>query len=212
VTAQPGDTSDVAPIGMSDAELMNLAVDGPTVRQSAANLSAAQATQRAAQAPYYPTLTMNMSYGKTPPQTDFFKFGGGEGQSTTSTQLGFTLNYTLFNNYTREASIVSARVGMDNAEANLRDAKFLQQQNLTTQINTFRTAMLSIELSKLNIVAGVENLRVVQQQYNLGTKQLLDLLTAQSTLDNSRATLIANRQSARLAKANIESLIGRDLK
>ena len=54
--------------------------------------------------------------------------------------------------------------------------------------------------------------RGLQQQYNLGTKQLLDLLTAQLQLDNARATLIQARQNARVAKAQIESIIGRDLK
>ena len=212
VTAMPADTADVTALGLSDTELLAMALQGPAVRQSTATLSASQAAQRAAQAPYMPTLTMSAAYGKTPPQSQDFRFGGGEGASTTSTSFGFNLSYPLFNNYQREAGLVTARVGLENAEANLRDAKFLAQQNLTTQLNTYRTNLLSIELNKLQIQAAEENLRVVQQQYNLGTKQLLDLLTAQTSLDNARTSLITSRQSARLAKANIESLIGRDLK
>ena len=61
-------------------------------------------------------------------------------------------------------------------------------------------------------MSGLENLRVITQQYNLGTKQLLDVLTAQASLDLARSNLIAARLSARVAKANIEALIGRDLK
>ena len=141
-----------------------------------------------------------------------FEWAGGSGATTTSTSLSFNVNYTLFNNYQRESQVVTTRVNLENAEATLRDAKFLAQQNLTTQLNTYRTAQLSIELNKLQIQAAEENLRVVQQQYNLGTKQLLDLLTAQLQLDNARATLIQARQNARVAKAQIESIIGRDLK
>ena len=212
VTAMPADTADVAAIGVGDSELMTLALQGPAVRQSIASLGASEAAQRAAQAPYLPTLTMTAAYGKTPPQSQDFKFAGGEGPSTTSTQFGFNLSYPLFNNYQREAGLVTARVGLENAEASLRDARFLAQQNLTTQLNTYRTNLLSIELNKLQIQAAEENVRVVQQQYNLGTKQLLDLLTAQTSLDNARTSLITSRLSARLAKANIESLIGRDIK
>lgn len=212
VTAMPSDSAEVTSLGMSDAELVAMALRGPAVTQSAASLGAAQASQRAAQAPYMPTLTVSAGYGKTPPQSDNFKFGGGTGPSTTSTSLGFNVSYPLFNNYQREAGLVTARVGLENAEANLRDAKFLVQQNLTTNLNTYRTALLTIELNRLQIVAAEENLRVVQQQYNLGTKQLLDLLTAQTSLDNARTSLITARQNARLAKANIESIIGRDLK
>ena len=53
---------------------------------------------------------------------------------------------------------------------------------------------------------------MVQQQYNLGTKQALDVLTVQSQLDNARLSLITARLNARSAKAQIEALIGRDLK
>ena len=41
---------------------------------------------------------------------------------------------------------------------------------------------------------------------------LLDVLTAQASLDQARYNLIAARLNARVAKANIEALIGRDLK
>ena len=210
VTAMPADTADIAPLGVDDAALLTMALEGPSVRQTTASLSAAQATQRAAKAPYMPTVTMNGSYGQTPASSKTFDWGGGT--ASTSTSLGFNINYPLFDGYRREQTMVTARVGLENAEANLRDAKFLAQQNLSTQLNTYRTAMLSIDLSKLNIQASEETLRVVQQQYNLGTKQLLDLLTAQTSLDNARTSLITARQAARIAKANIESLIGRDLK
>lgn len=212
VTALPGDTTDAAPITLSDAELVSMAVEGPAVRQATANVTAAQAAQKAARAPYMPTLSVSGNYGQTMPGSKTFEWAGGSGATTTSTSLSFNLNYTLFNNYQRESQVVTTRVNLENAEASLRDAKFLAQQNLTTQLNTYRTAQLSIELNKLQIQAAEENLRVVQQQYNLGTRQLLDLLTAQLQLDNARATLIQARQNARVAKAQIESIIGRDLK
>jgi outer membrane protein len=189
-----------------------MALEGPAVRQAVAQVSAAQAGMRAARAPYLPTLSVSASLGQTLPTSPTFSWNGGSGAATESKSLSFNLNYQLFNGYQREASVVSARVNQENAEANLRDQKFLAQQNLTTYLNNFHTAMLSIELNKLQIAAAQENLRVVQQQYNLGTKQLLDLLTAQASLDNARAALIQSRQAARIAKANIEALIGQDLK
>jgi outer membrane protein len=212
VTALPTDSGEVAPITIDEATLTRMALEGPAVRQAVAQVSAAQAGMRAARAPYLPTLSVSASLGQTLPTSPTFSWNGGSGAATESKSLSFNLNYQLFNGYQREASVVSARVNQENAEANLRDQKFLAQQNLTTYLNNFHTAMLSIELNKLQIAAAQENLRVVQQQYNLGTKQLLDLLTAQASLDNARAALIQSRQAARIAKANIEALIGQDLK
>lgn len=212
VTAVPADTGDVTPLGVDEATLTRLALEGPAVKQAIASFNAAQSTSRAARSPYMPRLTVSGSYGQTLPGSKSFSFSGGDGANTQSTSLNFGLSYTLFDNYGRESQIVSSRVGLENAEAGLRDAKFAAQQNLTTYLNNFQTAMMSIQLNKLQIAAAEENLRVVQQQYNLGTKQLLDLLTAQTALDNARTSLIQSRQAARIAKANIEALIGQDLK
>ena len=207
VTAAP-DTSSIAPLGIDEATLVRMALEGPTVRQSTATLAASQASNRGARAPYMPTLSMSVGYGLTVDNSAHFQWGAPSGNST---NLGFSVNYPLYDGYRREQSIVNSRISVENAEANLRDQKFLAQQNLTTYLNNFRTALLLIELNQLQIQAAEENLRVVQQQYNLGTKQLLDLLSAQTSLDNARTVLVQSRQTARLAKANIESLIGRDL-
>lgn len=212
VTALPSDSGEVAPITVDEATLTRMALEGPAVRQAVALLGATDAGVRAARAPYLPTLSMSASLGQTLPSSPTFAWNGGPGTATESKNLSFSINYQLFNGYQREANVVSARVAQENAEASLRDQKFLAQQNLTTYLNNYQTAILSIELNKLQIVAAEENLRVVQQQYNLGTRQLLDLLTAQASLDAARASLIQSRQNARLAKASIEALIGQDLK
>jgi outer membrane protein len=204
------DSSDVTPIDLSDSELISLALSGPQVTQNTAQVRAAWAGRRQANAPYMPTLTMSANYGWTIENSQ--KFQLADGPNGTSTGLNFGLNYTFWDNYAREAQIANSRTSLENAEATLRDQKFLVQQNVTQQLNSFRTAMASIELNRLQIASAEENLRVVQQQYNLGTKQLLDLLTAQRSLDDSRTQLIQSRQNARLAKANIEQIIGRDLK
>lgn len=210
VTALPNDTSAVTPIELSEAELVQLAIDGPQVIQSQAQVQAAQAARRGANSGYMPQLSLSMGYGWTVDNSKTFELA--DGATGTSTSLGFNLNYTFWDNFQREQTVANARIGLENATASLRDNRLLVQQNITQQLTTFSTAMQSIQLAQLQIAAAEENLRVVQQQYNLGTKQLLDLLNAQTQLDNARATLIQSRQNARLAKANIEQIIGRDLK
>ena len=210
VTANPADTTAVPPIDIDDATLEKMVLDGPSVRQSTAALEAAKAQHRAARAPYFPSLSVNASYAQNPATSDKFNWGGGA--TATSTNLGFSLSLNIFDRFSRENGIVSARVAEDNAEASVRDARLFAQQNLTTQLNTFRTAMQSIELNRLQIASAEENVRVVTQQYNLGTKQQLDLLQAQTSLDQARIGLITSRQNARIAKANIETLIGRDIR
>ena len=209
VTAVEADTSVLARVDLDEAALTQMVADGPGVKQATFSLSAAQAGHRAATAPYLPSLTLSGSYGQVPLASQNFNFGGGT--SSISNQLSFTLGYTLFDRLKREQSLVSARISEDNADVTLRDTRLGAQQNLISFLSTFRTSQEQIALQLLTIQAAEEALRVVQQRYNLGTAQLLDVLTAQATLDNARSNLIAARLNARTAKANIEALIGRDL-
>lgn len=208
VTVVTTDTAIVGHIDLDSAALTTLADNGPAVQQAAAALASTHATRRSASTTYFPTLATSYRWTGNNSSQDF-NFGGGPGGSSSS--LGFTISYALFNNYTREQQILAAKVAENNADATLRDLKLLQRQNLTTYVNAFRTAEQTIELQRLQITSAEEDLRVVQQRYALGASTLLDVLTSEAALDAARVALIQARLDARTAKANIEALIGRDL-
>jgi outer membrane protein len=187
-----------------------MALEGPTVRAAIAAYAATQAFHKAATTTYLPSLSATASYGQNPKSTQGYEGGGGP--TTTSTSLRFTASYNIFNNYTREQTLILARITEDNAQANMRDARFGAQQNLTQFLVNYQTAQQTIALQLLQIQSAVENLRVQQQRYNIGTALQVDVTTAQAALDLARFNLISARLSARTAKANIEALIGHDLK
>ena len=120
-------------------------------------------------------------------------------------------SYTLWNNWGRESSTLSARIAADNAEANLRNERLLVRQNITQQLGALRTAEQQIVISRTNLVAAEAALRVQTVRYEAGAGQLLDVLTAQNTLNSVRNTLIQQRFTLRNTRAQIESLIGREL-
>jgi outer membrane protein len=210
VTAMASDTSDIGRVDVDAGSLTKMALEGPAVRAATAQYSASQASHRAATTPYMPSITATAGYNQNPKATQGYEGGGGP--TSTSTSLRFSASYQIFNNYTRENTLMIARINEDNAQANLRDAKFVAQQNLTTYLASYQTAQQTIALQLLQIQSATENLRVQTQRYNLGTALQVDVTTAQAALDQARANLIQARLNARTAKANIEALIGRDLK
>ena len=68
-----------------------------------------------------------------------------------------------------------------------------------------------MRVQQTNVRASQEDLRVVQQRYNLGASTLLDVLTSQQNLVNAQQQLIQARLNYRNARAQIEAAIGRDL-
>jgi outer membrane protein len=209
VTAVAADTSEVPRIALDSAQLRQLAENGPVVRQATASLDASRGARRAAMTSYLPSLSMNYGFStsKTSPA---FEWGGAF--PSKSTGYGFSLNYTIFNNFSRELNVMTATVNADNAEANLRDAKLAARENLAQYLGAFRTAAQTIELQLLQIAAAEEDLHTQQSRYALGASALLDVLTSQTALDNARAALIGARLQARTAKAQLEALVGRELK
>jgi outer membrane protein len=210
VTAVASDTSDIGRVDVDEGSLTKMALEGPTVRAAVSAYSASQAVHKSSTTGYYPSITANAQYNQNPKATQGYLFGGGP--TTTATRFGITASYNIFNNYSREQGLIVARINEDNAQANLRDAKFAAQQNLTQYLVNYNTAQQTIALQLLQIQSATENLRVQTQRYNLGTALQVDVTTAQAALDQARANLIQARLNARTAKANIEALIGRDLK
>lgn len=210
VTAAPGDST-LAPLGeamLDTGRLSRLALEGPAVRQARANLEAARATRRAATGAYLPTLTA--TYSRNGSGIDQ-RFGLGDQQYRYRGQLDFRVSYPLFNGFQREQTVVQADVAEDNAQAALRDAELLARQTLVQNLDQLRTAQTRVEVGQLSVFAAREDLRVQQQRYQAGASTLLDVLTSQTQLREAESALIQARLDARVARAQLEALIGRPL-
>lgn len=208
LTAQASDTSETTTLSLSESELLQLAEQGPAVRQSQAATAAAKQSSRAAKTPYLPTISARFgaNYNSS---ADEFQLWGDSKNYQYSTSI--SVNFPIFNGLNREEGVVRARIAEDNAQANLRDSRLNARQQMVQQLGALRTAEARVQIQQASVQAGEEDLRVQQERYNLGASTLLDLLTSQTTLDVARQALIQARLDARTAKAQIEQLIGRDL-
>jgi outer membrane protein len=212
VTAIASDTADIPRLDISDADLYRMAANGPAVRFAGAALDAAKATRRSTiTGQFIPQIRASYSASTFAPSSPTFNWGGGPAGST-STQYGFSFNFTIFNNFSRELQTMQATVNQENAEATLRDARFNARANLAQLLDQFRTAALTIDVQLLQIAAAQEDLAATQSRYALGAAFYLDVLTSQTTLDTQRTALALARYNARTAKATIEAFVGRDLK
>ncbi|MBC8090334.1 MAG: TolC family protein [Phycisphaerae bacterium] len=213
VTANPADTAYVAPPEITEAELLRTVPDAPAIQLAEANLSIAKAAKRTQKSAYLPTLSMSYGYSFSANSRSLtsgnlvLPFQG----NATNKSLGFNFSYPIFNGFTRELNAVNTDIAVDNAEANLRDARLAARANLSTQLRTLNNANARIQVQLQSIAAAEEDLRVMQQRYQLGASTLLDLLTSQTQLNQARQALIQARFDARVAKAQLESLLGRDL-
>ncbi len=208
VTAAPGDTSGQSSLSIPDSELQALVENGPAVQQSRAALKAAQEARRSAWTAYIPTLSASYNQQAGSTQSTFDPLGSGYSYSGS---VRLSLSVPIFNQYQREEQVIQARVDEANAEASLRDAILAAREGLATDLGAYRTASVRVATGIATVAAAEQDLRLQQQRYNLGGSTLLDVLTSETALDQARSDLIRARYDRRVAKAQLEALVGRNL-
>ena len=208
VTADPKSVLENMAALPDSAELASLALNGPAVEQARANLEAAEESRKASRAPYLQSLSA--SYSRSGSGVDP-RFGLGSDPYSYNGRLSFSLSYPVFNGFQREENVVRARVAENNAQAAYRDTQLAAQQSLTQNIGTLRGASQRVAVQVASVAAATEDVRVQQQRYNIGASTLLDLLTSQAALAQAQQALIQARYDYRIARAQLEALIGREL-
>jgi outer membrane protein len=209
VTASEADTAQVPDFAPDSAALLAALSQTPEVVAAELSVSAARSSLKASRTSYYPQLSMNfgLSGANTPDNFDPI-----QGHFLQSRNMSFSFSLNLFNRFAREGNIVNARIAEQNALATLRDTRLSAQQQLTQFLGDLRLARARVQIQQASVEAAQEDLRVQQQRYGLGATTLLELLTSQTALNSARISLIAARRDARIAEANIEALLGRDLR
>ncbi|MGH7675001.1 MAG: TolC family protein, partial [Gemmatimonadales bacterium] len=123
----------------------------------------------------------------------------------------FGLSWTLFNGFQREQSQVSASVQRDVTESRAADTRRQVNAQLTQQLAALFTAHTQIDISRTNVAAASEDLRVQQERYRVGAGTILDLLTSQESLTQAEVSLVQALFDYLLARAQLEALVGRTL-
>ena len=208
VTASQSD-SVLTPVSVDSTELARLLDSSPAIRSAQASVAAAGAAVRSSRTDYWPTLST--SFGLTNNIADeSFSFW----QSRTPQNKSFSLSMSvpIFNGLGREETVQRAKITEMNARASLRDAQLLAQQQLVQYLGQLRLAQARIAIQQASLEAAQEDLRVQQQRYTLGASTQLELLTTQTQLNSARFNLVNARYQVRIAKAQLEQLIGREIR
>jgi len=201
------DSSELAPIP-GNAELLHLADAGPAVKAAESDLVAAKAAHASSWTAYLPSINASYNRGGSGSGDDLMFNGNDLSYSGT---LRLSASLPLFDQLNRELQVTQTSASQDDAEAALRDAKLAAREDLGRYLGAYRTAERRFEAQQATLESATEDLRVQQQRYSLGESTLLDVLASQSQLNNARAALIRARYDQRVARAELEALIGRDL-
>ena len=207
VTAAAADTTDPG-LALDESALIPLVENAPLVQSARGHLDADREAEKGSWTAYLPSLSASWTHSGNG------TVGPGEWGANSLDYTGalrLSLNFTLFDQFRRESQVVQAGANVRVAEAEVRDARLAARQQLTDGLGGYRTAAQRAASLAASVEAAVEDLRVQSERYAVGGSTLLDVLASQAQLDRARRDLIRARYDQRVAKAQLEALIGRDL-
>jgi len=202
---EPESTEIEAPPFLWDkAELMTMAMAGaPGLISARAQAEADQAAVASAKSAYLPSLRFSGGWAwansEFPPQNR-------------SWSLSLSGNYPLFNGFTRENQLYTARARADQSRSAERAEELQLRKDIDGAHGTTVAAQASRGLAEQTVELSREDLRVSQERYRLGLATILDLQTAQITLLQAEVDLIRAQFDYQLGLARLEALLGTDLR
>lgn len=134
---------------------------------------------------YIPTLSLSAGIGSTNANGSDFTFGE-QIKRNWNNSLGLTLSIPIFNNRQTKSAIQKAKLQKQTSELSLLDEQ-------KTLFKTIEGLWLDANSAQQRYVAAVENLKstqtsyeLVQEQFNLGMKNTIELLTEKNNLLSAR--------------------------
>lgn len=176
----------------------------PQVRTTEAAARAARASIGVARAGYWPTLTLSGSSSINGSEQNDFKF-------LQQRQASLTVNWAVFNRFTREQNIANQTSAAEVSEANAGEARRQVLASLTTRLAELDAARIRTGITETSVAAASEDIRVQQERYRLGVATIVDVLTSQESLTQAEVDAVTARFDYLRAKAQIQALIGRQL-
>lgn len=186
-----------------DAAVEEAALQGPQYRQARATERAAAAAFRARLGTYLPKATL--SWTRTAFDDRFAP------SLFAVNALTLNVSFPLWDNAQREIALSQARVNHDVARATREQMERAVRRDVTAAYDGFATARAAADIAAQAVAVAREAFRVQQSRYRAGATNILDLLKAQSDLDDAESGLVQARYATRLALAGLEAILGRRL-
>jgi len=202
--AAPVDTAMPPPLPLSQEDAVNqMRARGPEIAAARAAERGADAALLAARERYLPEITLGATTGAY--DAELFP------SALKRTQYAVGIALPIWNGGQRELAVARARVARRTAQSERRERERAAGEAMAETFHGYQTARAAIELATVSVAVAAENYRVQGARYREGETTILELLEAQLALSESEGTLVRARFAARLALAQIETLLGRRL-
>ena len=212
VGGEPGDSADIReeltplPLNRGDAELRRLAWENrQDLKESAMELEKAETAVKAARGAYLPTLYGTAGYQMNDRDLPF-------GRDNDSWMVGASLRWEIFDGFRRWNKKGKAEALAGAASEYLEN--YRKDVALQVEESRLRSAEAAkrLEVARNSVQDSEEVVRLISRRFENSIATFVELLDAQTALNDARARLIGNGSDYALATARLFNTTGTFLK
>lgn len=184
-------------------DIVAIALEGnPDIMFASSDIKTSDAEIRATQASYYPTVNLEVG-GSADNNLD-----GVEGHNDDLLAM-LRLRYNLYRGGIDEGREKEALARKAETEQRKRRYERLVEEEVRRSWSSLARSEARSEVLAAAVVANTEVASTYKQEFEIGQRDLLDLLDADNELFNSRTSLVTVEYSVRFAKYRLLATMGR---
>lgn len=175
----------------------------PEITSSSLSIESALLDKRIAQSGYLPTISLSGGIGVNHLTGSNYTFNY-QLQNSFSSSIGLNINIPIFSKFQNRDAVLKTKNAIEWANLNYTD----QTKSLYQTIETLYTNALNAEsmyvVSKSKLQALEKSLSLVTEQYNVGAKNIIELLTEQDDHRTAAQDFLQSKYTLMLNKALLE--------
>ncbi len=175
----------------------------PEIEASSLAIESAKLGETIAKSAYIPSLALTAGIGVNHNSGNSFTFSD-QLRENFSTSVGLRLSVPILNNNKTKTAVLKSENNTRSAELSLVDAQKNLYQNIETLHNRATNAQAQYLVAEAKQRAVEKSLELVTKQYDLGMKNIIELLTEQDNFRTSSQEYLVNKYQLVLNKALLE--------
>ncbi|MFR9603062.1 MAG: TolC family protein [Rikenellaceae bacterium] len=172
----------------------------PEIQSSKLNVQTAELSTKIAQSGYLPTLSLSAGTGVSHNSSSSYTFSG-QLRENFSTSVGLNLSVPIFSRFSNRTAVRIAKNNAVSAELSLTEAEKDLYQTIETLHNNATTSYAKYVMSEYLLAATQKSMDLTTQQYELGMKNIIELLTEQDNYNQTYQDFLTNKYQLILNKA-----------
>lgn len=183
----------------------------PEVKRSELAIEQSKLSTKIAKAGYYPTISLNGGLG------DSHVTGSQQNWATQmknnfNGQIGVSVSIPIFDNRQTKSAVEKAKVAETTAQLDLQDTQKQLYQTIETYWLNATNSQAKYQAAKASTESQEVSYNLMTEQFNVGLKNIAELLTSRASLLNAQQTMLQDKYTALLNRNLLNFYAGEDLK